>query len=536
MDIFYSNVQLDPSIPPPTTQLGKALTHPIWVSLSADIFTGQIIASLIVLIFVAMFLLREWISQNARPGIFEDEDAPLEDRAPEQVIPPQARNPRAQLPLNDDDALALAQRQVEALQALRDLRMREGIDGHVVGEDRNHGRTAIDLPKGLGVRMPGQPRTEEEEDRFAAARARRRLVPTALDELEEDMDNHRRVMRRRGFRRPMLDVGRAPRRRPVDLPPVPPPVQTQPLLPSGVQTQFKFSFRLGEQDSPSEPGPSSSNGSTFPAVTLQPPKGTIPFSLRLPSPSSSTSISEPSPASTTPPTPLRRPSLPTTVPVSPGSPVTPMESPNLATYRAPEDLDPDDGYFRAPVDVPQAVIEEAEDNDDDWETEDDEDVQYFRDPLPSEEAANIPAEQVVPVAQEARQDDEEETLRYSSDSEYEDEVNNGDDIPRLLEQDVDEEDEEDDMDGDQDGPNFEPEEMWEGLDDDDDEEEEDDDGDADLGPDPVDQGDGDGPAAAPALEIALRQAAQDVDEALLDLNEDQENNVEDDMDGAMEGL
>ena len=50
------------------------MSRPFWRAMSADIFAGQIIASLIVLTFVAVFLLREWISQNARPGVFEDED------------------------------------------------------------------------------------------------------------------------------------------------------------------------------------------------------------------------------------------------------------------------------------------------------------------------------------------------------------------------------------------------------------------------------------------------------------------------------
>lgn len=59
------------------------ITHPVWTDLSSDIFTGQIIAALIVLTFIAVFLLREWVSQNARPGLFEDPlDAPLQVEAP----------------------------------------------------------------------------------------------------------------------------------------------------------------------------------------------------------------------------------------------------------------------------------------------------------------------------------------------------------------------------------------------------------------------------------------------------------------------
>lgn len=44
--------------------------------MSSDIFTGQIIASVIVLTFLAVFLLREYIAQNARPGVFEDAEMP----------------------------------------------------------------------------------------------------------------------------------------------------------------------------------------------------------------------------------------------------------------------------------------------------------------------------------------------------------------------------------------------------------------------------------------------------------------------------
>ncbi|KAH9924822.1 hypothetical protein B0H21DRAFT_764612 [Amylocystis lapponica] len=68
-----------------TTSPSPVLSHPSIRTISADIVSGQIIASLIVLAFVAIFLLREWISQNARPGIFEDADVPPE--APEQQAP-----------------------------------------------------------------------------------------------------------------------------------------------------------------------------------------------------------------------------------------------------------------------------------------------------------------------------------------------------------------------------------------------------------------------------------------------------------------
>ena len=72
----------DPSI----SLMSFISAHPVWKTLAADIFLGQIIASLIVLTFVAVFLLREWVSQNARPGVFEDVDVPPQpdDPQPEQ--------------------------------------------------------------------------------------------------------------------------------------------------------------------------------------------------------------------------------------------------------------------------------------------------------------------------------------------------------------------------------------------------------------------------------------------------------------------
>lgn len=75
--------------------LERVIKHPLWLSLSSDIFTGQIIASFIVLTFVAIFLLREWIAQNARPGVFEDEEPPpILDEMP--APPPPAPAPPAE--------------------------------------------------------------------------------------------------------------------------------------------------------------------------------------------------------------------------------------------------------------------------------------------------------------------------------------------------------------------------------------------------------------------------------------------------------
>ncbi|KAI0682125.1 hypothetical protein C8T65DRAFT_625163 [Cerioporus squamosus] len=65
--------------------LNSILAHPLYKAISSDIFSGQIIASLIVLTFVAIFLLREWISQNARPGIFDEGDAAVDAAVPEAL-------------------------------------------------------------------------------------------------------------------------------------------------------------------------------------------------------------------------------------------------------------------------------------------------------------------------------------------------------------------------------------------------------------------------------------------------------------------
>ena len=67
----------DAQSPTPTS----LFAHPMYRAISSDIFSGQIIASIIVLSFVAIFLLREWITQNARPGVFEDGDAVLDPGA-----------------------------------------------------------------------------------------------------------------------------------------------------------------------------------------------------------------------------------------------------------------------------------------------------------------------------------------------------------------------------------------------------------------------------------------------------------------------
>lgn len=79
------------------TVIDMATSYHVWRALSSDIFTGQIIASVIVLAFLGVFLLREWIMQNARPGVFEEDD---------RVDPPVANVP-APAPANNNDGADL---------------------------------------------------------------------------------------------------------------------------------------------------------------------------------------------------------------------------------------------------------------------------------------------------------------------------------------------------------------------------------------------------------------------------------------------
>jgi len=69
------NVTLFSNLTDPNASLISVMSScPVWISLVADIFLGKTIASLIVLTFVAVFPLHEWVSQNGWPGVFEDVD------------------------------------------------------------------------------------------------------------------------------------------------------------------------------------------------------------------------------------------------------------------------------------------------------------------------------------------------------------------------------------------------------------------------------------------------------------------------------
>ncbi|KAF9460561.1 hypothetical protein BDZ94DRAFT_1197761 [Collybia nuda] len=369
---FYHTVQHDSSSPLPTTLIGRWTTHPVWVALSADIFMGQIIASLIVLTFVAVFLLREWISQNARPGVFEDEEIlPDEQPAAQAPVLPEAPLPQVQPAEGEFVDQGLAQRQMDALRAIDALRARDGVNGHIVGDERHHhGRSPLERPrkKGKDRQRVTDPNPFESE---LPARNRRKLLPKStgggkkperdyIFERKQKYAWYRRVQTARVIgarRRAALTASGSP-----------------PLKELSVDPRFEFTFTANIQSlegghktqdvqiGSSEPGQATAATSfttpIFPSVTLEPPRGTIPFSfdrVKTPSPlGSPISIDElnqeVAPSSSTSSlarSGVRRPPLPTSSLLpsrvlsskSLSQIKTPLDSPGLATYCAPEELD-----------------------------------------------------------------------------------------------------------------------------------------------------------------------------------------------------
>ncbi|GLB43378.1 putative RING finger membrane protein [Lyophyllum shimeji] len=384
---FYYNIQVDSSSPVPATFLGRLTTHPLWVALSADIFMGQIIASLIVLTFVAVFLLREWISQNARPGVFEDEEvlpeeAPFRVEIPAPAAPPgEQQQPRENNPLDE----ALARRQIETLRALDALHARDGVNGHMVGDERNHGRSPLDHPR---KKNKGRQRRKDRLESELPAFTRRKLLSGGPDDGgDEEPDPEQERLKRRSFSRRVFTARLAGARRKAALNASVRAAQLAGAPPLQVDPKFEFTFKAdagfrAEKASEAAACDSGSSGDTaatptFPAVVLQPPRGTIPFSFDQvksgssspPPPVEEERQEGPSPSSSTSSLSqgiTRRPPLPASSLPPPGAaasnvslPVqTPVEPSSLATYRAPEQLEPVAGPSRLPDLVATASSDE----------------------------------------------------------------------------------------------------------------------------------------------------------------------------------
>ncbi|KZP01895.1 hypothetical protein CALVIDRAFT_532640 [Calocera viscosa TUFC12733] len=138
-----------------SSALPKNRFHPVLRQLSSDIFTGQIITSVIVLLFLSLFLLREWIFQNApaenlalAEGEQQAEDADhVHQHLPNDVGPALIAAPV--------DVVEAAVREVGGMPAIREegpeeVEMPAGehmeTEDHVPLENPPEEQTADDLP------------------------------------------------------------------------------------------------------------------------------------------------------------------------------------------------------------------------------------------------------------------------------------------------------------------------------------------------------------------------------------------------------
>ncbi|KAG6898308.1 hypothetical protein C0992_011899 [Termitomyces sp. T32_za158] len=334
--------------------MGRLTSHPVWAALSADVFTGQIIASLIVLTFVAVFLLREWISQNARPGIFEDDEfipedgiAPRADPRPPAGAPPQPH------PLEE----ALALRQAEALRALEALR--EVPDGHNFVKGRPQGRARLIHKKGKGRRG--------RKDRFGSdmrAATRRKLLPTDAEE-DDEIDSEEERIKRKAFTRRIRSAKLAGARRKMAWR----VMGQEPLarLPLQVDPTFQFTFV-----------PPSSAAQVSPPVIPSIFDGVN----SAPSPDNQVAASGSAPVSSF--SNQKRPTLPSSstpdlvsssASPSSSSAVSQAATQRLASYRAPEELEEAEA---GPSRLPEPF--EVDDDTEDEAINKEELFHYFNDP------------------------------------------------------------------------------------------------------------------------------------------------------------
>ncbi|KAG6907887.1 hypothetical protein DXG01_006994 [Tephrocybe rancida] len=382
---FYYNIHPDPSLPQPTTVLGRLTSHPVWAALSADIFTGQIIASLIVLTFVAVFLLREWISQNARPGIFDDEEI-LPEEVPRAEPRPAPAAPQQPHPLEE----ALARRQAETLRALEALRAREG-NGHVVGDERPHGRR---LPNRKGKGRRGR---KDRLDPDLRAAVRRKLLPADEEDEDVELDSEEERLKRKAFARRVHSARVAGARRKLAWR----AMGQEPLarLPLQVDPTFQFTFAVnppptpppaipftfdGVKWVPSSSAASSANATTPQAndPTLPPNDTTSHLNETASLENEPTTITDAELSSSSSSLNQRRPPLPASSVPGLGrstslssSDEAEAESSSMATYRAPEELEAEAG----PSQLPESFGTDV-DGDDEGITEEDF-AEYFEEPL-----------------------------------------------------------------------------------------------------------------------------------------------------------
>ncbi|KAJ7483185.1 hypothetical protein FB451DRAFT_1233627 [Mycena latifolia] len=560
---FYFATHSDATtVPPPDTFIARVATHPLWLSLSSDIFTGQIIASLVVLTFVAVFLLREWISQNARPGVFEDEDPdPIPALPPpQQLLEPPRAFPVAPHPNpNVNDRIALAQRQIDAVRAMDAMRTPEADPtrpsrkrrlshkGKEREEDGGSIATGSRVSAGSVTRRRVRKDDEKSNQQDSRAFRQRRLHPARLsgnfDRSGLTVPDNSSHDNAENFEFTFRSTTRFPQergssyRRSVSEPPS--TTKFSPTLETGLDVPRLLTT------SPTTP--------IFPPVVLERPRNSLLFdrptfddgrepSSRPPS----TSLREASvrmrQAAKERSAKHRRPPLPNTTSAIVGedpavppllSPPAPLASPNLATYRAPEELECDAGpsrlaeYFdrdEGPSSSSNSkgkakAGEDTDINVDDMESEH---ARYFTDAEDDDEEGEGEGEDGMPKLQAASDSDEDEEGSPRNDYEV-------DDVDGDFDEDGDEEERGEEEDGEDGGVVFDAEApIWQAIQIEDDEVAEVADGEMDAGA--AEHG-LDVAAPAPAPPAGAVDAA-----AVMDVNDDMDGNVEDDMEGAMEAI
>ncbi|KAH9893215.1 hypothetical protein C8Q73DRAFT_746014 [Cubamyces lactineus] len=523
----------DSQLPPPT----GFLTHPRVLQVSSDIVAGQIIASMIVIAFVAIFLLREWITQNARPGIFEDGDVPAEAEVPDGVQP----LPEVAIPAPEIHEQAPVPVVPPVIPPVAEEPPRHNGDHDAVGYDGVHRedlgprgkakkpRTRGDASTSGDTQDPGSSRHARPRNKGHAAgraekmkrigvQARRpsRTMRKTLDPRDDDESEYELYVRERkelefqrlryvrGMPRPddgaQSEPGPSKQSESEDFSPERRRSSSKSSLPALLE--FTFTVPTTSASPPSEE-PSSETGASAAsprpngygepparnpfARPSPPPLGSSTEDERdltptypVPRPSSSRAmdpIFEPGgssssayhlrpspPSSPSVPPGLRRPPLPTvTLPPSPAvasssaSVVhsrkhTPLASPSLATYRAPEELDASDptvhdDYFEEREKERELEREqEREQWDADFTDEELEEAErrYFRN---LQERRRVVDEELRAEAQREREE-REEMADAEQDGEVDDEA---DDVRWTDEEIVVEEDEEDDAAGRDDG-------------------------------------------------------------------------------------
>ncbi|KAI0077759.1 hypothetical protein K474DRAFT_1620717 [Panus rudis PR-1116 ss-1] len=380
-----------PPTPANATLLTSFLLHPTVRNVSADIVTGQIIASVIILGFVAVFLLREWISQNARPGVFDDAELPPEED--ERVVIPPVQDVRQQpvLALPAEAAPIPPDEQIMPLRP-EDVVMPPPPSAHLppapVIDDKGSSAASSSTEEGDIV------------DRYDVGE-RQRKMPRHADYGKEtprqkEKEKERASPQREHKARQKLN----PLSQPMDLNPE--------------QTQFTFSVPVSPRHNEPLAGPSSSVGpnsaslfsSSFPAARPESPYGS--------------NEQFPVLREHTPAMPLRRPPLPgislpptfadgSSATASRSRTTTPLASPSLATYSAPEEFEAGpsnlSGYFTSQT-SPEELRREHD--------------QYFREPSPERYPLPPSSPGLTPT-----REDEEVTL--AGDSSHEDIIPRSDD-------------------------------------------------------------------------------------------------------------